>query len=38
MMLIKLDGEAPRGPMVGDQLLTLGAVLADMDVADAASK
>jgi hypothetical protein len=38
MMLIKLDGEPARGPIALAQSLALGAVLAEMDVADSASR
>lgn len=38
MMLIKFDGEPARGPIVLVQSLVLGAVLAEIDVVDAASK
>lgn len=37
-MLIKFDGEPARGPMALAQSWPLGAVLAEIDGADAASK
>lgn len=37
MMLIKLEGEAPRVPIARAQSLALGAVLAEADVVETAS-